>query len=544
MSASSAPSTHLPKNDPKLPRPLVLVVIDGWGIAPNWGGNAVSLAKTPFMNMASKHYPHTVLEASGNAVGLPDHERGNSEVGHLNIGAGQIVHESLPAITAAIKDGSFTKSQPLIEAFTRTRKNNNAVHIIGLTSDGGIHSHVDHLYALLDMAKQLNSTNVFIHCITDGRDTPPFDAQTHLAHLKKQLARYGFGAICTVSGRYFAMDRDHRWERIEKTYRAMTEGVGHVARSAEGAVAAAYRDGFSDEYITPTVIQGEGNTYQPIKSGDSVIFFNFRGDRARELTQAIVKPDFDGFKHKVRLENIYFVGFTFYQEGLPMEVAFRPRDVTRPLALILSEAGLTQLHVAESEKYAHVTYFFNGGSENTYPGEERVVVPSPKVPSYDQVPAMASASVTATVLKSLDKYDFIITNYAPPDMVGHTGNLQAAIKACEAVDQGLGSIYTAIQQHGGILLITADHGNAEQMVNPKTGEPDTEHSNNPVPFVIVCDQLGPMALRSAGKLSDIAPTILELFGIPKSAEMTGESLIVSLQREKAPATIAQPAKTA
>ncbi len=528
----------------KLPRPVVLAVIDGWGIAPHWGGNAVSLARTPFMNMAMKSYPNSVLEASGAAVGLPDHERGNSEVGHLNIGAGQIVHESLPAITAAIADGSFAKSQPLVEAFKLAKKNNTAVHIIGLASNGGIHSHIDHLYALLKMAKALDFTKVYIHCITDGRDTPPFEAQTHISHLNKVLEQYGFGVISTVSGRYFAMDRDHRWERIEKTYRAMTEGVGQMAHSAEGAVAAAYRDGFSDEYIPPTVIQGEGNSFQPIQSGDSVIFYNFRGDRARELTQALVKPDFDGFKRKIVLENVYFVGFTYYQEGLPMEVAFRPRNVTRPLALMLSEAGLKQLHVAESEKYAHVTYFFNGGSENTYPNEERIVVPSPKATSYDQVPEMASAAVTEAVVKNLDQYDFIILNYAPPDMVGHTGNLRAAIKACEAVDHGLATIYAAIQQHGGILMVTADHGNAEQMVNPKTGEPDTEHTNSPVPFALIADQLGAMMLRPTGKLSDIAPTVLELFGIPKSTEMTGQSLIVSLQREKAPVAAAQPAKTA
>ncbi|MEX1051817.1 MAG: 2,3-bisphosphoglycerate-independent phosphoglycerate mutase [Patescibacteria group bacterium] len=525
----------------KLPRPLVLAVIDGWGIAPNWGGNAVSLARTPFMNMASKSYPHSILGASGAAVGLPDNERGNSEVGHLNIGAGQIVRESLPAITAAIKEGSFGKSPPLVEAFSRAKKTAAAVHIIGLTSNGGIHSHVDHLYALLKMAKELESTKVYIHCITDGRDTPPFDAQTHLSRLNKELAADGFGTIATVSGRYFAMDRDHRWERVEKTYRAMTEGVGQVARSAEGAVAAAYRDGFSDEYINPTVIQGEGNSFQPIKSGDSVIFFNFRGDRARELTQAIVKPDFDGFGRKVVLENIYFVGFTYYQEGLPMEVAFKPRDVTQPLAKILSAAGFRQLHVAESEKYAHVTYFFNGGSERSYPGEDRVVVPSPKAASYDQVPAMSSAAVTDTVIKNFGNYDFIILNYAPPDMVGHTGNLRAAIKACEAVDQGLSTIYAAVQQHGGVLMVTADHGNAEQMVNPKTGEPDTEHSNNPVPLMIVSDQIGHMMLRSTGKLSDIAPTILQLFGLPKSPEMTGQSLLMSLPKpaEPAPATAAQ-----
>ena len=513
-----------------LPRPLVLVVIDGWGIAPSWGGNAVSLAKTPFMNMAESSLPYTTLQASGKGVGLSDQERGNSEVGHLNIGAGQIVRQSLPAITAAIEDGTFKESQSLVAAFSKAKQNNTAVHLIGLVSNGGIHSHIDHLYALLDMAKEFGITEVCVHAITDGRDTPPFDAEIHLSKLEEKMKSIGIGRICTVSGRYYAMDRDHRWERIEKVYRTITEGVGPVARSATGAVAAAYRDGYSDEFVQPTVIQGDNNSFRTMQSGDSVIFFNFRGDRARELTKSIVEPEFSAFKRKVALENIYFVGFTFYQEGLPMEVAFRPRNVSRPLALILSENNLKQLHVAESEKYAHVTYFFNGGSENTYPGEDRVVVPSPKVASYDQVPEMSSEQVTKTVIDNIDNYDFIILNYAPPDMVGHTGNLRAAIKACEAVDRGLSKIYMKLREHGGILMVTADHGNVEQMVNSKTGEPDTEHTNSPVPFIIASEQLGEITVRDGGKLSDIAPTILELFGIEKAEEMTGESLIASLNR--------------
>lgn len=528
----------------KLPRPLVLAVIDGWGVAPSWGGNAVTLAKTPFMNMAMSNFPHAILDASGKAVGLPDNERGNSEVGHLNIGSGQIVHESLPAITSAIADGSFQKSEPLLKAMTRAKETGKAIHLVGLTSNGGIHSHIDHLFALMDMAKNQGVMDVCIHVIADGRDTPPFDAESHIARVEEKIKAVGLGRICTVSGRYYAMDRDHRWERIEKVYRAMTEGVGPVARSAAGAVAAAYRDGFSDEYITPTVVQGEGNTYRALQDGDSVIFYNFRGDRARELTKAIVEPKIDSFQRKINLKDVYFVGFTFYQEGLPMEVAFRPRDVSRPLALILSEAGLKQLHVAESEKYAHVTYFFNGGNENKYPAEDRIVIPSPKVPSYDQMPEMSSALVTKAVIDNINKYDFIILNYAPPDMVGHTGNLRAAIKACEAVDKGLSDIYMALQKHGGILMVTADHGNAEQMVNPKTGEPDTEHSNNPVPYSLISEGLGTVTLRPNGKLSDIAPTILELFGIEKSAEMTGESLITSIQRQELPQqSPAQPQPT-
>lgn len=510
----------------KSPKPIVLAVIDGWGIAPNWGGNAVTLAKTPFMNMATKTYPNTTLQAAGAAVGLPDGERGNSEVGHLNIGAGQAVKEAFPAITAAIKDNSFYKSQPLVKAFKRAKDSNKAVHIIGLTSDGGIHSHIDHLYALLEMAKQNEVANVYIHTITDGRDSGPFVAQNYLSHLNTKLETAGFGRIATVSGRYYAMDRDLRWDRIEKVYRAITEGVGLTAESAEGAVAAAYRDGYSDEFIVPTIIQGAGNTYQPMQDGDSIIFFNFRGDRAREITQAFTKPDFDGFQRKKVIKDIFFVGFTFYQEGLPMEVAFRPQDVKEPMSAVMAAAGIKQLHVAESEKYAHVTYFFNGGQETAFNSEERIVVPSPKVASYDQVPEMATAEITKTVVKNLEKFDFIILNYACPDMVGHTGNLRATIKACQAVDAGLQEIFTAVQKLGGVLLVTADHGNAEQMVNPKTGEPDTEHSTNPVPFIVASDIMKNGKIRTGGKLSDIAPTILSLFNLNNSPEMTGESLLV------------------
>jgi len=512
----------MPTNRPK---PVVLAVIDGWGVAPQWGGNAVTLAKTPFMNMAQRTLPHTTLAASGEAVGLPKDEKGNSEVGHLNIGAGQIVRESFPSITAAIKDGTFFQSPTLVKAFDNAKATGKAVHILGLVSDGGIHSHISHLFALLDMAKQRGSTNVIIHAITDGRDTPPFVAQEYLAHVNTKLAQVGFGRIGTVSGRYYAMDRDHRWDRIEKVYRAMTEGVGQTATTPEGAVAAAYRDGYSDEFIVPTVIQGEKNSFQTLQDGDSFIFFNFRGDRAREITQSLVKKDFDGFKRKKVIQNLYFVGFTYYQEGLPMEVAFRPKDVKEPLAAVLAEHNIRQLHVAESEKYAHVTYFFNGGQEKAYTGEDRIVVPSPHVGSYDQVPEMATPKITQTVIDNIGKYDFIILNFACPDMVGHTGNLRAAIKACEAVDLGLGKIYEAIRKVGGLLIVTADHGNAEQMVNPKTGEPDTEHSNNPVPFIIAGDMAKTWQVRE-GALSDVAPTILQIFGLQPSPEMTGKTLIV------------------
>lgn len=511
------------------PKPLVLAVIDGWGIGPPWGGNALGLAKTTFFNQVSKTYPRSVLQASGAAVGLPAHERGNSEVGHLTLGAGQVVHEAMPAITSAIADGSFKTNPVLVKAFTRAKETGKAVHIMGLATDGGIHSHIDHLYALLDMAKELQSTNVCIHAISDGRDTGPFDAQEYLAHINTKLQELGFGRICTVAGRYYSMDRDHRWERIEKSYRAITEGVGPTAHSAEAAVAAAYREGFSDEFIVPTVVQGENNSYVPLSDGDSFIFFNFRGDRAREITQALVKPDFDGFTRKKIVKDLYFVGFTYYQEGLPMEVAFKPKDVQKPLVKIIAEANLKQLHVAESEKYAHVTYFFNGGQEAANPGEDRIVVPSPKVPSYDQVPEMATAQITKTVVDNLAKYDFIILNYACPDMVGHTGNLRAAIKACEAVDAGLKAINDAVAKLNGLLIITADHGNVEQMVNPKNGEPDTEHTNNPVPFLLVGNSALNWHIKPAGELADVAPTICDILSLQPSAEMTGQTLLIKNQ---------------
>lgn len=508
------------------PKPIILAVIDGWGVAPHWGGNATTLAKLPFLNSLKQAYPYGTLEASGEAVGLPKGERGNSEVGHLTIGAGQVVNESLPAINATIADGSFLTNPALIKAFDNAISTKKTVHILGLVSDGGIHSHINHLFALLDLAKLRGVTNLCIHAITDGRDSEPFVSQHHLSQVQQKLSEIGIGKICTVSGRYYAMDRDHRWDRIEKTYRAMTEGVGPSARTPEAAVAASYRDGFSDEFIIPTVIAGENNSYQPIQNGDSVIFFNFRGDRAREISQALVKKDFNGFNRVKVLENLLFVGFTYFQEGLPIAVAFRPRNVTEPLAAILARAGLKQLHVAESEKYAHVTYFFNSGIEQPFSGEDRVVVPSPNVPSYDQVPEMATSEISSAVIEGINNYDFIVLNYAAPDMVGHTGNLRAAIRACEAIDQSLMLIYEAMDQSGGLLIITADHGNVEQMVNPKNGEPDTEHTNNPVPIYFVGDMARGWNLRS-GKLSDIAPTILNLLGLPIPNDMTGKNLIVT-----------------
>lgn len=525
--------------EPPRPKPTVLVVIDGWGVAPPWGGNAISLASTPFFNEAQKTFPRTTLQAAGEAVGLPMHERGNSEVGHLNIGSGQVVHQALPAISATIQDGSFYTNEVLVKAMTSAQQAGRAVHLLGLVSDGGVHSHIDHLYGLIDMAKKIGVQDLAIHAICDGRDSPPFIAQEYLSHVNSKLREVNLGRICTVAGRYYTMDRDHHWDRIELSYRAMTEGVGPVAKTAEAAVAAAYREGFSDEFIKPTIIQGEQNSFRAIEDGDTLIFFNFRADRAREISQAFAAPDFSAFDRKKTIKNLHFVSFTYYQEGLPIEVAFRPKDVNFPLARILSEAKLKQLHVAESEKYAHVTYFFNGGREEPFTDEDRIVIPSPHVGSYDQDPGMATQKITDTILDNLKKYDFIVANFACPDMVGHTGNLRSTVEACEIVDKSLSRIYKAILPLGGLLIVTADHGNAEEMVNPKTGEPDTEHTANPVPFLLVGEAVLGQQLRMAGSLSDVAPTILDLMQLPKPAEMTGVSLLIKNQNP--PVTPVNPA---
>jgi len=506
--------------------PVVLVIIDGWGIAPYWGGNAISLAKTPNYNKFIREYPNALLGASGSAVGLPENEKGNSEVGHLNIGSGQVVHESLTSIAQVISDKSFFANPALNTAMDRVKQNDSALHLIGLVSDGGVHSHIEHLFALIDLAKQKGITKLFIHAITDGRDTPPFVSQHYLSQTEEKLRQAGIGQICTVAGRYYAMDRDRRWDRIEKFYRCITEGVGRVSSSVEAAVAEAYREGLSDEFIPPTVINGEGKMAVPIRDGDDIICFNFRADRSRELVRALISENFSDFQRRVVLKNISMTAFTFYQEGLPIAVAFRPRDVHYPLSRVLSDAGLRHLHVAESEKYAHVTYFFNGGEEKPFPGEQRIVVPSPKVATYDQTPEMSTEKIAQAVVENMGKFDFTVCNIAAPDMIAHTGNLRATVTACEATDRALGKISEQVAKIGGLMLITADHGNAEQLVDPKTGEPDTEHNISPVPFIIVGEKARSWQLRKDGVLADVAPTILQIFNLAQPSEMTGRSLIL------------------
>jgi len=512
---------------------VILIILDGWGYAPAWGGNAVEMAETPNFDSIWRKYPHTVLSAAQEAVGLPKEEPGNSEVGHLNIGSGQIVRQNLPGITKEINDGTFFKNKVLLDCISNARKNSGNIHLLGLVSSGGVHSHISHLFALLDFFGQQNFNNVFIHMITDGRDTEPMKALSYLSELEDKMKKCGIGRIESVIGRYFAMDRDNRWDRTKKAYDCLTLGVGPRAESAEKAISEAYRQGQYDEFIPPTAIENK-EKFIPVTAKDSLIFFNFRADRSRELTWAFVKKKFSKFDRQNFLEGLYFATFAFheeYEEKLSVQVVFRPRAIVSSLAKILSEHHLKQYHAAETEKYAHVTYFFNGGQEKLFPEERRQLVPSPRVATYDLKPEMSAEEVTDCVLQNMGNFDFTIVNFANPDMVGHTGDLKAAVRACEAVDKCLGRMIKAALEQNKVAIVTADHGNAEQMINPNTGEPHTEHTINPVPFIIVSNQPAwQNPLRANGTshgliLSDIAPTILKIMNLPVPAEMTGKSLV-------------------
>lgn len=507
-------------------KPMVLVVVDGWGIAAPWGGNATAVAKTPFINEMWRTMPKAILGAAEQAVGLPPHERGNSEVGHLNIGCGQIVHQDLPSISTTIEDGSFFKNQTLKKAFEYVKEHNSQIHFMGLLGDGGVHSHISHLFALMDMAKKEGVDRVILQLFTDGRDTPPTEAMKYIGMVERKIREVGFGQIASIGGRYYGMDRENHWERIEPAYRVLTEGVGPTeSLSAMSAVSEAYRKGQSDEFIMPTAIRGKNQEKLFIKDNDAIIFFNYRGDRAREITQALVKPEFDAFKRVVVRKNLFYVTFTSYQEGLPVEVAFSPKKVTSPLAKVLSDEGWRQLHIAETAKYPHVTYFFNGGLEKPFKGEDRVLIDSPKIPTYEQKPEMSAFKITDEVINRLNKYDFILINFANCDMVGHSGNIRATAKAVEAVDSCLSKIKKEVEKIKGSLIITADHGNCEQMINNITGGPDTEHTCNPVPFFFFSPARA-VNLRTTGILSDIAPTILEFYDIEIPEDMMGKSLLI------------------
>ena len=504
----------------------MLMILDGFGENPNNEGNAVNLAKKPNIDKLRKICPVSHIDASGAAVGLPDGQMGNSEVGHTNIGAGRIVYQKLTKITKSIEDGDFFSIPEFTEAIENVKKNNSKLHIMGLLSDGGVHSHQRHLYGLLELAKRKGlDNNVFIHAFMDGRDTLPASGEGYIQELQEKMKEKGVGKIATLSGRYYAMDRDKRWDRVEKAYNALVKGEGVLAKDPIQAIEESYQQEIFDEFVVPTVITDAND--QPlakIESGDSVIFFNFRPDRARQLTRAIVDDKFDGFKTD-KLD-IDFVCMTEYDDTMPnVKIAFKPEELTNTFGEVVSKLGKKQLRIAETEKYAHVTFFFNGGREEPYPGEDRILVNSPKVATYDLQPEMSAYEVTEKVLEAInsEKYDTIILNFANTDMVGHTGNIDAAIKAVEAVDKCVGEIVEAVQKQNGLLLITADHGNAEQMIDYQTGEPLTSHTTNLVPLILV--GMENVELKD-GRLCDLTPTMLDIMEEQKPKEMTGESLLI------------------
>ena len=503
----------------------MLMILDGYGINEKTEGNAVKLANTPHLDEILSKNPNTIIHTSGKDVGLPDGQMGNSEVGHTNIGAGRIVYQDLAKITKSIEDGDFFSIPEFTKAVENCKEHNSKLHLIGLVSDGGVHSHNRHLYALLEMAKRKGFEDVFVHCFMNDRDTPPASGKNYIVDLEEKMKEKGIGKIATISGRFYSMDRDKRWQRVELAYNAMIKGEGEKAKSAVSAVEESYQREEFDEFIKPTVItNANGEPVAKIEENDSVIFFNFRPDRAREITRAIVDPDFDGFERKYF--KTYFVCMTPYDETMPnVEVAFKKEEIKNTFGEYISKLGLTQLRIAETEKYAHVTFFFNGGNEKQYEGEDRILVPSPKVETYDMKPEMSAGEVTEKVVEAINsrKYDAIILNYANPDMVGHTGSLEAAEKALEFLDGCVEKVVEAIKKNNGTLLITADHGNSEQMIDYKSGEPHTAHTTNPVPLVMV----GRINRKlKEGRLADLAPTMLDIMGLKKPAEMTGESLLI------------------
>ena len=500
-------------------KPLILMILDGFGIA-GADGNAIKAANKPNIDRLFAENPVTEIGASGMDVGLPDGQMGNSEVGHTNIGAGRVVYQELTRITKSIQDGDFLANEALCNAMDNALANDKSLHIMGLLSDGGVHSHNTHLYGILEMAKKKGLSKVYVHAFLDGRDVPPSSAKSFAEACTEKMNEIGVGKIATVMGRYYAMDRDNRWDRVEKAYAAMVYGEGNTCEDAALAIQKSYDEGVTDEFVLPTVIDG-GDT---IKDGDSVIFYNFRPDRAREITRTFVDSDFDGFERKNGFFPLTFVCMTQYDATMPnVQVAFKPQSLKNTLGEYLSDKGMTQLRIAETEKYAHVTFFFNGGVEKQYDNEDRILVKSPAVATYDMQPEMSAYEVTDKLVETIEsgKYDMIILNFANCDMVGHTGVFEAAVKAVEAVDECVGKVTDAIAKMGGVALITADHGNADKMVDVD-GEPFTAHTTNPVPFCVIGY---PCKLRTGGKLADIAPTMLEILGLEQPEEMTGVSII-------------------
>ncbi len=509
-------------------KPAVLLIMDGFGLNERHDHNAVYEAKTPVLDGLMKTCPYVKGNASGLAVGLPDGQMGNSEVGHMNMGAGRIIYQELTRITKEIEDGDFFKNEALLKAVENVRKNDSSLHLYGLVSPGGVHSHDTHIYGLLELAKREGLKKVYVHCFLDGRDTPPASGKEYVENLEKKMAEIGVGEVASVHGRYYAMDRDNNYDRIEKSYIALTQGIGVEAASATEGIQASYDNEVTDEFVIPIVIKKDGKPVATIGDGDSIIFFNFRPDRAREITHCFCDDEFDKFDRGPR-KNVTYVCFTDYDPLIKnKEVAFKKQEITNTFGEFLANKGMKQIRIAETEKYAHVTFFFNGGVEKPNKGEERVLVNSPKdVPTYDLKPQMSAPEVCDRLVEAIKsgKYDVIIINFANPDMVGHTGVEASAIMACETVDTCVGRAVEALKEVDGVMFICADHGNAEQLIDYETGEPYTAHTTNPVPFILVNYDEG-YTLKEGGKLCDIVPTLIECMGLEKPAEMTGESLLI------------------
>ena len=505
--------------------PVILIILDGFGINPKKEGNAVANASTPNLDALLRDYPNSRLSMSGEDVGLPAGQMGNSEVGHMILGAGRIVYQDLTLIHKDIDDGNFCKNRNLLDALRKTKAKSGRLHLLGLLGDGGVHSHQRHMEAIIEMARQEKVDNVYLHLFLDGRDTPPTSAEHFVLDVNDKLKAYSNVKIATVTGRYYAMDRDKRWDRVEKAYLCLTEGIGNKADSAIEAIRSSYSGKVTDEFVLPTVISGEGL----IRDGDGVIFFNFRADRARELTRALTEENFTEFTRQRRIDLATYTTMTRYDETFNVPVAYPPREIHRILGEIASQAGIRQLRIAETEKYAHVTYFFNGGEESKFPGEERILIPSPKdVATYDLKPEMSARPVTEALIKHLREQDvgLVIANFANADMVGHTGNFEASVRAVEVIDECLGKVIDAALGKKGKLVVTADHGNIEQLIDYDTGMPHTAHTTNLVPVILVDDERKSCRLNQGSGI-DIAPTVLQLLGLPQPQEMTGHSLIVA-----------------
>ena len=508
-------------------KPTVLMILDGYGLNDSVKGNAVAEGKTPVMDRLMKEYPFVKGNASGMAVGLPDGQMGNSEVGHLNMGAGRIVYQDLTKITKAIQDGDFFENKALLAACANVKENGSSLHLMGLVSDGGVHSHIEHIFGLLELAKRQGIEKVYVHCFLDGRDTPPASGKEYVEQLEAKMKELGVGEVATVMGRYYAMDRDNRWDRVEKAYRALVYGEGEQASSGPEGIQASYDKDETDEFVLPTVVVKDGKPTAVIKEKDSIIFFNFRPDRAREITRTFCDDEFIGFDRGARVKTTY-VCFTEYDVTIEnKQVAFVKEEITNTFGEFLAAHGLKQARIAETEKYAHVTFFFNGGVEEPNEGEDRILVKSPKVATYDLKPEMSAYEVCDKLTEAIrsGKYDVIIINFANPDMVGHTGVEAAAVKAVEAVDECVGKAVEAIKEVDGQMFICADHGNAEQLIDEETGEPFTAHTTNPVPFILVNADPA-YRLREGGCLADIAPTLIQLMGMEQPKEMTGKSLLI------------------